>query len=70
MAGTPENKIRLLGKEIDPGYIGFGGWVLAIGSILAANEPCIAVPVVAVGLTSVVYSIRKMEQENQKAPPS
>lgn len=72
MAGSPENKIRLLGKEVDPGYIGVGGWVLTIGigGILAGNEPCIAVPAITVGLASVVYSIRKMEQESQKTPPS
>lgn len=68
MAGSPESKIRILGREVDPGYIGLGGWVLAAGGILAANESCIAVPAITVGLASVIYSIRKMEQENEASP--
>lgn len=63
---NPEAPIRVLGKEIDPGYVGLGGFFLTMAGVFAANVPCLAVPAIIVGLGMMEYSDRKMGQQDKQ----
>jgi len=59
MAGDPERssgrKINILGKEISPEAIGLAGVFLTLAGVWAGNQPCLALPAIAVGLGMMGY---------------
>jgi len=67
MAGSPENtserKVNIFGRELGAPEVGLAGFGIVALSVLAANQPCLAIPLLATGAGVVVYSIRKMERE-------
>lgn len=67
MAGSPENtsgrKINILGKEIGAPEVGLAGFGMVALSVLAANQPCLTVPLLVAGAGMVYYSIRGMERK-------
>lgn len=61
MAGNPEKKIHLFGREIDKyNALWSGGFLLMMGGVLSSNAPCLALPTIGVGVATMVYSSRKM----------
>jgi len=69
VAGSPERKIRILGREVRPSDIGIAGFFIAMGSIWARNEK-VVLPAMLFGMSLMAYSAYKTDQENQKSPPS
>lgn len=69
MAGSPERKIRILGREIDPGYVSIAGLYTILAGICSRNEK-VLFSAMLLGMGLMAYGTYKMEQENQKTPPS
>ena len=65
MANT-ENKVKFLGRDVDPDLVVVGGFFLMMAGIWAGNSPSLAVPAIIVGLGMMVHGTNKMGQQNRQ----
>lgn len=66
MANPEAKKVKFLVWEVEPDKLALRGFFLLIAGIWAGNAPCLAIPAILVGSGMMVYSTRKIEQQNRQ----